>query len=117
MFWSAEQFYDQKLLKTQKSTNNPMSNFGLIEENMELSHIHLAVQVLICQNNSFYHQLSQNNTVERKYLKSFNLKNEKKKGKKIPSRKGIWAQDFEQKQFVKRCFLCIFGVLFWVSWW
>ena len=28
---------------TQKSTNNPMSSFGLIEENMEMSHIHLAV--------------------------------------------------------------------------
>ena len=26
-----------------KSTNNPMSSFGLVEENMELSHIHLAV--------------------------------------------------------------------------
>ena len=33
----------QKLVKTQKSTNNLMSIFGLIEENMELSHIHLAV--------------------------------------------------------------------------
>jgi hypothetical protein len=36
----------QKLVKqvnTQKSTSNPMSSFGLIEENMELSHIHLAV--------------------------------------------------------------------------
>jgi hypothetical protein len=35
----------QKLVKqvnTQKSTSNPMSSFGLIEENMELSHIHLA---------------------------------------------------------------------------
>ena len=28
---------------TQKSTNNPMSSFGLIEENIELAHIHLAV--------------------------------------------------------------------------
>ena len=26
-----------------KSTSNPMSSFDLIEENMELSHIHLAV--------------------------------------------------------------------------
>jgi hypothetical protein len=33
----------QKLVKTRKSTNNPMSSFGLIEEIMELSHIHLAV--------------------------------------------------------------------------
>ena len=39
----------QKLVKTvkyteiKKSRNNPMSSFGLIEENMELSHIHLAV--------------------------------------------------------------------------
>ena len=42
-----KQFYDhimQKLVKRQKSANNPMSSFGLIEENMELSHIHLAVQ-------------------------------------------------------------------------
>jgi hypothetical protein len=29
--------------KTQKSTNNHMSSFGLIERNMELSHIYLAV--------------------------------------------------------------------------
>ena len=29
-----------------KSTNNPMSSFGLIEENMELSHIHLAVSMV-----------------------------------------------------------------------
>ena len=33
----------QKLVKTQKSTNNLMSIFGMIEENMKLSHIHLAV--------------------------------------------------------------------------
>ena len=33
----------QKLVKTQKSTNYPMSSFGLIEENMKLSHTHLAV--------------------------------------------------------------------------
>ena len=33
----------QKLVKTEKSTNNWMSSFGLIEENMELSHIHLVV--------------------------------------------------------------------------
>ena len=35
----------QKLVKTGKytETNNPMSSFGLIEENIELSHIHLAV--------------------------------------------------------------------------
>ena len=40
LFWSAEQYYDhimQKQVKTQKSTNNTMSIFGLIEENMELS--------------------------------------------------------------------------------
>ena len=36
----------QKQVSTQKSTNNPMSSFGLIEENMELSHIHLAVNVV-----------------------------------------------------------------------
>ena len=37
----------QELVKTGKFTeiNNPMSSFGLIEENMELSHIHLAVNV------------------------------------------------------------------------
>ena len=38
----------QKLVKTgktQKSTNNPMSSFGIIEENIELSHIHLAVHI------------------------------------------------------------------------
>ena len=29
--------------KTQKSTNNHMSSFDLIEENLELSHIYLAV--------------------------------------------------------------------------
>ena len=29
----------QKMVKTQKSTNNPMSIFGLIEENMELGMI------------------------------------------------------------------------------
>ena len=37
----------QKLViqvKTQKSTNNSMSILGLIEENMELPSIHLAVQ-------------------------------------------------------------------------
>ena len=36
----------QKLVKTGKYTeitNNPMSNFGLIEEKMEQSHIHSAV--------------------------------------------------------------------------
>jgi hypothetical protein len=32
----------QELVKTQKSTNNPMSIFGLIKEGMEMSHIHLA---------------------------------------------------------------------------
>ena len=37
----------QKLVKTEKSTNKWMSNFGLIEENMELSHIHLAVLGII----------------------------------------------------------------------
>ena len=42
LFWSAERYYDnimQKRAKTQKSTNNPMSIFGFIEQNMELSHI------------------------------------------------------------------------------
>ena len=33
----------QKLVKT---TNNSMSSFGLIEENVELSHVHLAVHKL-----------------------------------------------------------------------
>jgi hypothetical protein len=39
----------QKLVKTdktQKLTNNSMSSFGLIEENVELSHIHLAVATI-----------------------------------------------------------------------
>ena len=36
----------QKLVKTQKSTNNPMSIFGLIEEDTELPHIHLAVNTM-----------------------------------------------------------------------
>ena len=41
----------QKQVKTQKSTNNLMSSFGLIEENMELYHIDLAVNwdVHICK--------------------------------------------------------------------
>ena len=46
MFWSAEQFCDrimQEQVKIQKSTNNPMSSFGLIKENIELSNIYLAV--------------------------------------------------------------------------
>ena len=33
----------QKQVNTQKSTKNSMSSFGLIEENIELSHIHLIV--------------------------------------------------------------------------
>ena len=37
----------QKLVKTQKSTNNPMSSFGLINENMEVSQIHLAALKII----------------------------------------------------------------------
>ena len=47
-----KQFYEhimQKLVKqvnSQKSTNNPMSSFGLIEENIELCHIHLAVKFI-----------------------------------------------------------------------
>ena len=45
----------QKLIKTQKSTNNPMSSFSLIEEIMELSHIHLAVT-----SNKTYRTLSKN---------------------------------------------------------
>jgi hypothetical protein len=36
----------QKLVNTQKSTNNRLSSFGLIEENMELSHTHLCSCVL-----------------------------------------------------------------------
>ena len=36
----------QKLVKTKKSMNNLMSMFGLIEENMKLSHIHLANRLL-----------------------------------------------------------------------
>ena len=32
-----------KQVNTQKSANNSMSSFGLIEENIELSHIHLTV--------------------------------------------------------------------------
>ena len=36
----------QKVVKTGKYTDiNKMSSFGLIEENMELSHIHLAVKL------------------------------------------------------------------------
>ena len=38
---SCKNWYKQ--VNTQKSTNNPMSSFGLIEGNIELSHIHLAV--------------------------------------------------------------------------
>ena len=34
-----------KTVQTQKPTNNHMSFFGLIEENMELPHIHLAVKI------------------------------------------------------------------------
>ena len=40
----------QKLVKTGKYTEikiNPMSSFGLIEENIELPHIHLPVLYLI----------------------------------------------------------------------
>ena len=40
------QFYDhimQKVGNSGKSTNNPMSSFGLVEEDMGLSHIHIAV--------------------------------------------------------------------------
>ena len=53
LFFRSKQNNDhimQKLVKTQKSTNNLMSSFGLIEENMELSHIHLAVskQISYC---------------------------------------------------------------------
>ena len=36
----------KKQVSTQKSTNNSMSSFGLIEENVELSHVHLAVHKL-----------------------------------------------------------------------
>jgi hypothetical protein len=43
----------QKLVKTQKSTNNRMSIFGLIEENMELSHIDLAVKKRMLLQNRF----------------------------------------------------------------
>ena len=54
LFWSAEQYYEhimQKLVKTQKLTNNPMSIFGLIKERMELSHIPYSfscMQTLVC---------------------------------------------------------------------
>ena len=41
MITSCKNWYKQ--VNTQKSTNNPMSSFDLIEKNMELSHIHLAV--------------------------------------------------------------------------
>ena len=40
-FWSGK--FSQLQVKTQKSTNNPISSFGLIEKNMELSHIYQAV--------------------------------------------------------------------------
>ena len=51
LFWTSKQNnfrfrsskFSQKRVKTQKSTNNRMSSFGLIEKNMELSHIFLAV--------------------------------------------------------------------------
>ena len=38
--------FDLQKGNTQKSTNNPMSSFGLKEQNVELSHIHLAVLLL-----------------------------------------------------------------------
>jgi hypothetical protein len=44
----------QKLVKTgkyTKTTNNPMSSFGLIEGNIELSHINLAVLFTHIQTN------------------------------------------------------------------
>ena len=47
----------QKLVKqvnTKKSTNNSMSSFGLIEENMQLSHIHLAVLTLTSYNDHVF---------------------------------------------------------------
>ena len=53
-FWSAEQYYDhimqklEKQVKPQKSTNNPMSIFGLIEENLEPSNNHWAVHYSWC---------------------------------------------------------------------
>ena len=34
----------QEQVNTQKSTNHPMSSFGLIEENMELPHTDQAVK-------------------------------------------------------------------------
>ena len=51
LFWTSKQNnfrfrsskLSQKWVKTQKSTNNRISSFGLIEKNMELSHIFLAV--------------------------------------------------------------------------
>ena len=44
MFQSGK--FSQIKVKKQKSTNNLMSSFGLIEKNMELSHICLAVYKL-----------------------------------------------------------------------
>ena len=45
----------QKLVKPQKSKTNPMLSISLIEENTELSHIHLAVK-----RNKTYETLSKN---------------------------------------------------------
>ena len=53
LFWTSKQnnfrFWSGKIshiqVKTQKSINNPMSSFGLVEKNMELSHIYTAVAV------------------------------------------------------------------------
>ena len=55
LFWTSKQNnfrfrsskFSQKRIKTQKSTNNRMSSFGIIEKNMELSHIFLAVTMCI----------------------------------------------------------------------
>ena len=46
LFWSAEQFYDhiiQEPVNSAKSSNNGMSRYGLIEQNLELYHIYQAV--------------------------------------------------------------------------
>ena len=63
----------QKLVKTgktQKSKNNPMSSFGSIEENIELSHIHLAVCTAVWTNLS---NISKKWGSKKDFLKIINL--------------------------------------------
>ena len=60
LFWTSKQNnfrfrsskFNQKWVKTQISTNNHMSSFGLIEKNVELSHIFLAVKRWIIHSSS-----------------------------------------------------------------